>query len=284
MFMRLIKSSMVYNSKGGTMEIHYFSGTGNTKILAENLSLGLECPLRGLDEIQSSEFVLMYPVHGFGPPKNVLDWVKGLPGKNANVYIIKTAGDCLKLNHQAGHKMIKILESKGYQVLYDRLIVMPSNIFIKFPLAISAQLYDVALHKIALCIEDIKNKKERCVKKNIISSIFASSMHYLESRFGARYFGRSLRVNENCTKCGICVKECPSGNIQLNDQISFQNHCIFCMKCIYNCKVHAIYSKSLNFVVLDSYHVDEFTKHPERKGVLKGYYKHYIKYMEDDLL
>lgn len=266
------------------MEIHYFSGTGNTRLLAERLSDRLECKVIPLGLLESQDVILMYPIYAMGTPKHVIEWIKQLPSGSGEVYIIKTAGDFLKINSQASFKIINLLKAKGYRIIYDRVIVMPSNIFMKFPKEVSAKLYEVAKHKIDLVYDDIINHKERLEKSRPITRLIASAASYMESHYGGPAFARSLKTTQACTKCGIWVDNCPVLNIGLKDRIEFGHKCVFCMKCVYNCPEHAIYSKSLKFAVLESYNVDEFKALQVADVVFKGYFKHYIKYIKDDSL
>lgn len=266
------------------MEIHYFSGTANTKLLAEDLAEKLSCRLKPLGLIESRDFIIMHPIYALGTPKHVLEWVKHLKADQGKVYIIKTAGDFLKINSQASINVIKILEKKGCEVVYDRVIVMPSNILFKFPNQVSSQLYQVAKHKINLVYKDIVTGIRRREKFRPFSQYLARLVCYMESKYGTKAFARSLKVNQACTNCGLCIEACPVKNIYLEETIKFGNRCVFCMKCVYNCPSHAIYSKSLNFLVLDSYSVDEFKDVKTSQLVFKGYFKHYIKYMNDDSL
>lgn len=55
-------------------------------------------------------------------------------------------------------------------------------------------------------------------------------------------------VNKNkCTGCGICVKSCPFGSIEIVDKKAFiKDSCTFCGACIKSCKVNAIESRESN--------------------------------------
>jgi ferredoxin/flavodoxin len=50
-----------------------------------------------------------------------------------------------------------------------------------------------------------------------------------------------LEFNEDCVKCGKCVKNCPVGALTLNDKV-YQNRdlCIGCQACVNGCPVSAI--------------------------------------------
>ena len=65
--------------------IVYFSPTGNTKYLAQRLHNQLgHSTLLNLDNLRKNEItihdhlILMYPIHGFNPPRTVKRWIKKL--------------------------------------------------------------------------------------------------------------------------------------------------------------------------------------------------------------
>lgn len=59
-----------------------------------------------------------------------------------------------------------------------------------------------------------------------------------------------LDVNEAvCTMCGLCVENCPTGNIRLDDSTpALGDNCILCFNCVRFCDPGAITSKILPFI------------------------------------
>ena len=47
---------------------------------------------------------------------------------------------------------------------------------------------------------------------------------------------------ERCTKCGLCVKQCPTKNIYMNKrgEVKFHHNCLMCMRCSLYCPTSAI--------------------------------------------
>lgn len=48
---------------------------------------------------------------------------------------------------------------------------------------------------------------------------------------------------EECTACGICVDNCPSGVLDLNDEVAFVSNeeaCDACGTCVEECPMEAI--------------------------------------------
>lgn len=52
---------------------------------------------------------------------------------------------------------------------------------------------------------------------------------------------RRYTVSDACTRCGICTKVCPAGNITLTDRVTFGGRCEACYACIQNCPQKAIH-------------------------------------------
>jgi len=269
-------------------DIYYFSGTGNTKAVAELLKNKLECQMYSIEERSTVEnnMVLMFPIHAFGTPEIVLTWLRTLPKADRKAAIVTTGADYISINKNAAKSAIKILSSKGYDVTYDRIVVMASNFAVGYPDAFNKQLYEVAKEK----VEDIAYDLNHQIKRrygNTYSFSFSQMLYYAESRFGTKSFGLSLRTKDTCTKCMICVKLCPRNNIVLKrDKIRFKSHCMMCMRCIYKCPVQAIHSIGMNFAILSGgYDIETLIKSPISHEYVteetKGFYKHFINYIED---
>lgn len=262
--------------------IYYFSGTGNTKAVAELLNERLESNLYNVEKACRYEdvMVILHPVYACGEPQLILDFAECLPLANKKVYIIKTAGDNGRINQHASDRLIKILESKGYHVVYDRLIVMGSNYFTAYKEGFVKLLYDTAIKKVDHIIKDMDKGIVRRHESNSIQQKLTHGVHYLENNYGRHAFSRNLRIKDHCITCMKCFKDCPTGNIDSN--LEFHDTCIMCMRCIYNCPVDAIYSKHMQFtIVKHGYDLEKILKKTHEPFVLSGYYNRYKSYIEN---
>ena len=71
----------------------------------------------------------------------------------------------------------------------------------------------------------------------------AVTLEYPEKKLKVNeYFRGKPVVKQNCSKCGTCMKVCPSGAIKIqdNDFIIDLKKCIFCGNCTYYCPKQAI--------------------------------------------
>lgn len=283
--------------------IVYFSGTGNSKIVAKEVSTqfinrGVKTQLISAEElIKSPEslncdfdlFALSYPIYGFGTPSIIKKVIKALPNKsNCNLIIFKTAADNKKINGSASTKIIRILRRKGYVIKYNRIIIMPPNWIVEYNNSLVRQIFDIYKVKCRNLCEEVMAGKERLDKPAIGIRIVASLTHFFESNFGRRGFGFSLYANKNCNNCGLCVKKCPNGNIRSkNKKVKFGINCLWCMRCVYQCPASAIKSFGMSFCILkNGYNLiqnvedgrkndDYITEHTE------GFFKNFYQYLND---
>ncbi|MCH4887177.1 hypothetical protein EZV73_06325 [Acidaminobacter sp. JC074] len=256
--------------------IYYFSGTGNTKALADMLNGHLDSRVYNIEKDfdLEEELIFLYPVHGFGVPKIVLDFARSLPESSKKVHIIRNGADHIRLNYYASFKLIEILEQKGYKVLYDRLVVMPANFLVDYPDPLKAMLYHAAKKKISHAAKEIKEGMIRRFDSNTLLVSLFNKIHDMQSGPGSESYYKYFKVADYCINCKTCVNNCPMNNI--DDQINFGQNCIMCLRCVYNCPVHAIYSKGM---LKKGYSLKTIKYDQNYKP--RGFYKHFIKYVNN---
>lgn len=282
--------------------IFYFSGTGNTKIVAdlyvnEFRNKGIDIILFPIENILRKQFApsmsdydilgFGHPIHAFSAPKIFFDFLDRLPNVNdKKTFTFKTAGDPLCYGGSTS-LVRKCLSKKGYKVFHENLIVMPANIVMKYDDSLIKQLYEVAVKKVKRGTEEILLGKTNLQKNNLLLKIGTYLFNKAESS-GASYFGKYLIAADSCNLCSKCIKECPTRNIsKYNEKVIFGNKCTFCMRCVYNCPERAISNKYMNFFVIkNGYNILNVINDPKIKGnyishKTKGYFKHFYKYMSE---
>ncbi|MDR1904763.1 MAG: EFR1 family ferrodoxin [Treponema sp.] len=226
-----------------------FSGTRNTLLVAEMFSehfrkmnipadifdiTGTETkpPLDGYDVIG-----LGYPIYAFNTPLFFLRYVKKLALRDKKVFIFKTSGEPTFFNKASSFSLIKIL--KNCAVLGDYHFLMPYNIIFRFPDNLIKQMYQYAVKYSGLAAANIINGSVSFVKYNLfhwfVSFIFKiQRLGFLNGKF----YGVK---KEKCTKCLICLRGCPAGNITLRrDVLHFGFKCQMCMRCSFFCPADAM--------------------------------------------
>lgn len=283
--------------------LFYFSGTGNTRIIANIIQKQLQLKYAVVDIISIEELInqnkeidiekydmigIGYPIYGFGEPRIIGKFVHTIPKvRNKPVFIFKTAADFISINHNSSRYRRK-LHKKGYNVFYDRIICMGSNFFVKYNDELVKQLYLCAIQKAENICTEVLSCKKRIYKTRLTLRLFTSTVHWCEDNCFARIFGRSLKVSDECSQCGKCISNCPARNIyNKNNKIRFKWNCFLCMRCVYNCPKNAITSRGFNFVILkDGYDLKEIIQNPGIKGEYvtkdtKGFMKHFNSYLND---
>lgn len=243
--------------------IFYFSGTGNTAVVANTVQeaftqLGYTVDLLRIEDVLKKNLTLdlnQYdfvgigsPVIGYGAPNLVLDFIGRLPrSEGQKVFIFRTAGGVAPINYNASKPMIRRLTRKGYDVVYERIFSISSNWIVRFEDAVIRELMTATHRKAALmCLEVIRGER-RYLKTGLGQQILMDTAAFL-SRWFFRLVGRDYRVSPSCSQCGLCVRNCPTGNIfNDNGKIKFRLSCASCLRCVYSCPQQAIQLQVFKF-------------------------------------
>lgn len=230
------------------IKIYYFSGTGNTAYIAARYKAGLlagghQCEISAMEEytlkgreIDLSEYDLVgigFPVHAMDAPRIVRDFISLLPISRTKYFLFKTAGDPFM---QGGStRAIRLsLANKGFRLVHEALYHMPANMASRADETKINAITSVAVAKAKQAIEEILAGK-KVVLPDSPSLRFVSRMNALEER-GCRKGSHLWRSNANCTLCGLCAIQCPTGNITVGEgKLEFGKKCIFCLRCWWNC-------------------------------------------------
>ena len=259
---------MDINSDGKTVGIVYFSGTGGTTravdclersliargCLVQKNSLeisGSEAEDRNQADTAYDILMVVYPVHAFDAPEVIYDWIERLPGgKGIPAAVISVSGGGEVWPNTASRAgCIKALERKGFNVIYERMLIMPSNIFIDTHDHLAIHLLKCLPIKAEHCASEIlfgiRRRKRVPATARIVSAICK-----LEKP-GARLFGRGLSATGACSSCGWCQLNCPRHNISMRDgRPNFGGKCIACLRCFYGCPRSAIRARLFGFAAV----------------------------------
>lgn len=231
--------------------ILYFTGTGNSKYVADYLADKLQDEVVSLNdilknnlpcEVQSEKpFVWVAPIYAWRFPKAVDELFSRFEFRgNSTVYFVATmggdSGDCEKFCR-------KLAEEKGVTFGGFADVIMPDNYFAGFNIKDENEMPELVksahptLQKIADTISggltlDIRVKTSAAsLKSGVINYGFC---RYMLSK-------TKYKVNNNCTGCGKCVKICPANNIEIRDgKPFFLGSCMGCYACIHKCPEKAI--------------------------------------------
>jgi ferredoxin/flavodoxin len=246
-------------------EIYYFTGTGNSLIVARDIAEKLKCrlipaaSLAGLKKYETGADIIgiVFPVYFCGTPLIIRDFFEKLADiKNKYIFAVCTygggTGDSLKTPD-------KILRSRGGKLSGRYGIHMPQNAFLK-PWENHLKIIGNRDKKLDKIVKNTELQKNGRFLSNIISYIlllpFRGLFRYLlkKSLSGLsnippkhsfdeliKSSDRSYTVTDNCSGCGICMEVCPVNNIKIrNKKPVWNNNCETCLACYNWCPEKAI--------------------------------------------
>lgn len=245
--------------------IYYFSGTGNSQYVAEQIAelMGEDIrPLTCCDPIDSDSIGIIFPVYAWGLPSVVSDFIPKLKGIKSNyIWTVMTCGDDMGY---ADRVLNKELQKVGF-TLHAAFSVQMPNTYVCLP-GFDIDSDEKAENKvrqtnkrIPLIVEKLKNK-ERVI--DVVRGPIPFTYTYIlrplfnKTLVTDRYF----KVSDACVKCGKCTKECPLSNITQTTKDSlpqWSGNCTGCLRCYHLCPQHAI-------------HFGSMTKNKGQKKKIKG--------------
>lgn len=252
------------------MQILYFSATGNIKYLAEQLADNLNLTTDKViameftqpDELPKSDsLVIMFPIHAFDAPRNVKHFIRDMKAaENTKIALIASGAGRVKINFGTFIWIRKQLEKKGYSVILERILPMPPTIITTFKEEECRRVIASAKQEVAEIAEMVRTGTGELVDPGLTGKI----MRHISAieGIGARFLGLELHANKKCTSCGICVQNCPAGNIRFNKKMKprFGFKCLMCMRCIYKCPEKAISPWISRFVpIKGGYDIERYT-------------------------
>lgn len=244
-------------------KIVYFSGTGSTKYVAEAFESEFKAnairvhmqELRHDAPIVDEPYdllVLCYVVHACNAPRPVMEWVKGqMPAENMPVAVISVSGGGeVTPNLACRVSLIRELKRKNFKVVYEKMLVMPSNWIVATKKLLIDRLLEVLPRKVEKIVSDLKNGETRHANPGIGNRII-SLIGRLEG-IGARQFGKRIQVGMSCTGCSLCAKACPAGNIEIvKGKPEFGGKCLLCLACLYGCPQKALSAGIAKFILIE---------------------------------
>lgn len=228
--------------------ILYFSGTGNSRMVAERLEVllnertfcmeeGVEMmPKLGDDEVLGAVF----PVYAWGLPGIVRRFVEHISVGERYVWTVMTCGDDMGYAD-------RILEGALHRKVDAAFSVQMPNTYVCLP-GFDVDAAELAERKLEATkgrmpgIAERIGRRERCreltrgaaawLKTYVLRSVFNN---YLVTD---RYF----KTNSRCTACGLCAKQCPTKDIEMVSGVPTWQHksCCGCLRCYHSCPQRSI--------------------------------------------
>lgn len=238
--------------------ILYFSGTGNTKAVAEALASALDDSIvkmdvagvaRGLcpevDVSGHKRVIWCFPVYSWGVPPVVATFIKSVNIKGGNEALhcmVCTCGDDTGLTDRQWQKLIG---NRGWRTGTASSIQMP-NTYVTMK-GFDVDSPELACNKLATFPSAVK-EAVACIEQNRPGQMIRGNFAWFKSKIIYPWFIRHamspkpFRHNAACISCGACMKVCPMKNITPDKikQPVWGDICAFCLACYHVCPRHAV--------------------------------------------
>ncbi len=233
--------------------ILYFSGTGNSRYVAEaiarasgdsvvsiNDQIKQECS-RGFAS-SSHPYVFVCPTYAWRLPRVVEAFIRSSKFTGSSkAYFVMTCGTDTQ---NAVSYIERLCVEKGWKLQGFAGVVMPENYIAMFPTSdpgASKQIIAKADPVIAQIVESIGRGEKfptpaKCGTVGKLQSGIVNSVFY-------RLFvhSKGFYATAQCSDCGQCATLCPLNNIQLRERRPvWGERCTHCMACICGCPKEAI--------------------------------------------
>lgn len=248
------------------MEIYYFSGTGNSLVVARGIAQGTGANLIPIASALlqarltpgSDAIGIVFPVYYGRPPVIVQQFaakLENLEGKY--VFAVCTFGGAAMV---ALRTLRDIIRSRGGELAAAFGVHLPQNSFFKakedqpalrakwesrLPRVVglirnrargtfyTSQLLELLFIPLQRLVIDPLCRRDFARMTGLPESV---DMHEL-----IHHLDKGFLTDDKCTGCGICAAVCPVGNIQLTERRpAWQHHCENCLACYNWCPQQAV--------------------------------------------
>ncbi len=253
-------------------EIYYFSGTGNSLVVARDIAQKMNGSMIAIHSIMDKEKIttdadiigIVFPVYYVGLaniPIIVQKFIKKLDKIGTKyIFAVCTYGGGVGSTLTILDEMIR---ARGGHLASGFGVQMPQNAF-KKPFENKTKLYNNWKNKKFVFIYEYINLKNegwfdtdgffiRLVSyflllfkpfllKSMSSKAGFSKSSKIKINEIIQFMDKSYHTDDNCISCGTCSKICPVQNIKMVDEKPFWQHrCENCLACIKWCPQKAIH-------------------------------------------
>ena len=231
--------------------ILYFSGTGNSRYVAEQIAkitsdeiISINSKLQNNDTsdiLADDRLIFVVPTYAWRIPRVVRDWITKTNFKGAkNTWFVMTCGSEIG-NAEKYNK--KLCNKKGFIYMGSAQVVMPENYIAMFDSPKDDEIEEIfsqADVEIKNIIDVLVQNKPFPTPRNNLQDKFMSGL--VNMLFYPMFVkAKGFYADNKCTNCGKCVKVCLLNNIEIkNNKPVWNNNCTHCMACISYCPTNAI--------------------------------------------
>jgi ferredoxin/flavodoxin len=239
---------------GNTCAIYYFSATGNSLAvaieLAQKLSVSEPLSIPGtlvLDDPYAAareavQIGFVFPVHRASLPEMVRGFIEKMP-KRRNCYYFAISTYTL-FGCNEFWDVDEILGEEGIFLNYAAGVKTMGNIGLTDPDSkVMAHRLKSITEQVDEIVEAVGSYQENCFRRS--SKLLGKLVKAYTDR---RRQSIKFKIDQRCTKCGICAQVCPARNIVVRGDAGLapirSNRCEACYACIHWCPANAIATKT----------------------------------------
>jgi len=233
--------------------ILYFSGTGNSRFVAEKISETADDEIASINDIMKAgqvptlesekPYVFVLPVYAGRMPRVVEKCIEGMTLKGSKqAYFIMT---CFETPYKSEKYIKRLCAKKRMQIIGFDYVCLPQSYIAMYDVPDheeAVEIYKAALPDIKRISDAIRDHSrfDNSVNGGGMMSSIINPIFYKTS-----VSAKGFHTNEKCTGCGQCEEHCPLNNVKLNNGMpKWGNSCTHCMACIDGCPQHAIEYKN----------------------------------------
>ncbi len=229
----------------------YYTGTGNSRYIAERIADKLRDELFCIDDSIKNEdtksidsdgrIVFVTPTYAWRIPRIVNEWIRKTHfAEKKQAWFVMNCGDSIG---NAGKYNERLCRSKGFSYMGTFQIIMPENYVAMFKTPNADEARQIVLMSEPLIDKaaDIiyEGKPFSHYGKNPFKQILSGPVNAIFYHFFVK--AKAFYASENCIGCKKCGSLCPLNNITFkNGKPVWGERCTHCMACISYCPKGAI--------------------------------------------
>lgn len=229
-----------------------FSGTGNSRFVADTLGVRLQDEVVSINDIvknakekvffSDKPFVIVSPIYAWRYPVIVEELIETAEFQGSrDIYFVATmganSGNCDRF--AAG-----LAKKRGMNCMGFRGVIMPNNYVISSVMEsdeVNAAIIAKAIPEMDEIADAISSGKQiHKTDKTKLAGLLSGPVHNMFSRH--MHSSENYVVGDSCISCGKCASLCVMNNVTLNagEKPSFGKNCINCYACLQYCPTEAI--------------------------------------------